>query len=208
MHYNSHRSSGKQLRLELTDGGIICFSGADWWYHNRGLFCPQIMRRLGREYKVLYVNSLGMRFPSLKKDRHALKKILRKLRSISRYLKKVDDKMYVFSPVSIPLLNSRLGRKLNTLLVYLQVKLVAMLLGLREPIVYVGCPTALGVVRRLKRKYLIYERSDLYEEMPGANKSYVAHLDNELTCISDPGTMGRRRKQKRQFVTYWSWRGL
>jgi len=178
-------SVSKEQKSELSVAGIVCFSGTDWWYHNRGLFCPQIMRRLARDHKVLYVNSLGMRLPSLNKDRHAVKKILRKLRSISRFLKKVDNRMYVFSPVSIPLLGSRLGRKLSIFLVYLQVKLAATLLGLREPIVYIGCPTALGVVKKLKKKYVIYERSDLYEEMPGANKSYIAYLDDELTCSAD-----------------------
>lgn len=180
-----HRNRNKKHEGKLTNVSIVCFSGTDWWYHNRGLFCPQVMRRLAKDYKVLYVNSLGVRIPSLKKDQHAVKKILRKLRSFSRFLKKADDKMYVLSPVSIPLLGSRLGRKLNTLSVFLQVRLVAILLGFREPVVYVGCPTALGVVEKLRKKYVIYERSDLYAEMPGVNKSYVAYLDNELTCSAD-----------------------
>jgi len=165
-------------------GEIICFAGCDWWYHNRGLFCPQVMRRLAKDYKVLYVNSLGIRVPSLKKDRHAAKKILRKLRSILRFLRKAEDRMWVLSPVSLPL-GSRVGRRLNTLLVYLQVKLASTLLGFSEPVVYVGCPPALGVVEKLKGRYLIYERSDLYEEMPGADKSYIAYLDDKLTGSAD-----------------------
>jgi glycosyltransferase involved in cell wall biosynthesis len=173
------------LQKSMKNLNIICFSGTDWWYHNRGLFCPQVMRRLAKERKVLYVNSLGMRLPSLKKDRHAVKKILRKLVSMSRFLKKVENRMYVFSPLSIPLLGSCLGRRLSAFLVGLQVKLAAILLGLKEPIVYIGCPTALGVIKKLKKKYVIYERSDLYEEMPGTNKLYIAHLDDELTRLAD-----------------------
>jgi len=178
-------STNKQLQLKLSDSGIICFSGTDWWYHNRGLFCPQVMRRLAKSHKVLYINSLGMRLPSLKKDRHAIKKILRKLKSISHLLTKVENKMYVFSPVSIPLLGSYLGTKLNVFFVYLQVKLAALLLGIKEPIVYIGCPTALGIIKKLRKKCVIYERSDLYEAMPGTNKSYVAYLDDELTRSAD-----------------------
>jgi hypothetical protein len=100
---------------------IICFAGCDWWYHNRGLFCPQVIIRLAKRHKVLFVNSLGTRIPSLRKDRNALKKIARKFRSIIRFLRKVQNGMYVLSPVSLPL-GSHFGRKLNTYCVFLQVK--------------------------------------------------------------------------------------
>jgi glycosyltransferase involved in cell wall biosynthesis len=159
---------------------IVCFAGCDWWYHNRGLFCPQVMTRLAKNYKVLFINSLGMRIPSFKKDRNAAKKILRKLRSISRFIKKAENGMYVLSPLSLPFLGSSAGRKLNTFSVFLQVKLAMILLGFREAIFYIGCPPALEVAKSLGQKYLIYERTDLYEEMPGTNKSYITSLDDRL----------------------------
>ncbi len=42
-----------------TFDGIICIGGEDWWYHNRGHFDFQIMRRLARSMPVLFVNSLA-----------------------------------------------------------------------------------------------------------------------------------------------------
>ncbi|MBN2137853.1 MAG: glycosyltransferase [Sedimentisphaerales bacterium] len=168
-----------------TSGEIICFAGCDWWYHNRGLFCPQVMRRLAKDYKVLFVNSLGMRVPSLRKDRNAARKIIRKLRSMLRFLRKSDNGMWVLSPISLPLA-SGIGRKLNALGVYLQVKLAAVLMRFREPVIYIGCPPALDVVRKLgPARFVIYERTDLFEEMPGADRSYIASLDEELTKSSD-----------------------
>jgi glycosyltransferase involved in cell wall biosynthesis len=164
---------------------LVCFAGCDWWYHNRGLFCPQIIKRLAKDYRVLFVNSLGMRIPSLRKDRNALGKIVRKLRSIFRFLRKSDNGMYVLSPVSIPLA-SRLGRKLNNYSVFLQVKLISVLLGFTSPVVYIGCPPALEIVKRIKSKrFMIYERTDIFEEMPGINKAYVASLDDELAAAAD-----------------------
>ena len=164
---------------------IICFAGCDWWYHNRGLFCPQVMTRLAKHYKILFVNSLPMRFPSLRRDKNALKKILRKLNSLSRYLRKSDNGMYVFSPLSLPFFTTCFGRRLSVFSVFLQVKLVMTLLGFRKPIIYVNCPPALGVVKRLNPAHLIYERTDLFEEMPGANKSYIASLNDELIKSAD-----------------------
>lgn len=163
---------------------IVCFAGCDWWYHNKGLFCSQVMKKLAKDYRVLFVNSLGVRIPSFRKDRNAAKKIVRKLRSILRFLRKVNNGMYVLSPISLPL-GSFFGRKLNAYSVFLQVKLVSVLLRIRKPVVYIGCPPALEVIKRFGRKYLIYERTDFFEEMPGANKSYIASLDDELAKSAD-----------------------
>lgn len=164
---------------------IICFAGCDWWYHNRGLFCAQVMTRLAKDYKVLFVNSLGMRIPSLKEDRNAVRKVFRKLRSISHFMRKVNNGMYVLSPLSLPFFGNYVGRKLNTLSVFFQVKLAMTLLGIRKPIFYVGCLPAFEVVKKIGQRYLIYERTDLFEEMPGINKHYIAALDKELTEAAD-----------------------
>jgi len=164
---------------------VICFAGCDWWYHNHGLFCPQIIKRLAKDSRVLFVNSLGMRIPSLGKDRSAVKKFIRKFRSLLRFLRKAEDGMWVLSPVSIPL-GSRIGRKLNVFSVFLQVKLAAVLLRFKNPVVYIGCPPALGVAKKLgPRRFMIYERTDLYEEMPQSDRSYISSLDDELTRSAD-----------------------
>jgi len=143
------------------------------------------MKKLAKDYKVLFVNSLGMRIPSLRKDRKAVGKIARKIHSMLRFLRKVENGMYVLSPISLPF-GSRLGRKLNTYSVFLQVKLMSVLLGFREPVVYIGCPPAFEVAKKLgQRRFIIYERTDLFEEMPGADKPYIASLDDELTSSAD-----------------------
>ncbi len=163
---------------------LICFAGCDWWFHNRGLFCPQVMTRLAKRYRILFINSLPTSFPSVTQDRHAFKKMMRKFKSMARYLRKSDG-MYIFSPLSVPIFGNVVGQKLNALSVFLQVKLMTVILGLRKPIFYIGCPPALEVVRWFERRFLIYERTDLFEEAPGASKSYIASLDEELTKSAD-----------------------
>ena len=44
--------------------GVICIGGEDWWYHNRGHFDFQIMRRIARDWPVLFVNSIAVRMPA------------------------------------------------------------------------------------------------------------------------------------------------
>ena len=143
------------------------------------------MPRLAKHTRVLFINSLGMRVPNLKKDPLAVTKIFRKIHSIARFICKDISGMYVMSPVSLPLLGSALARALNTYLVLFQTKLVMLLLGIKRPVFYIGCPPAWDVAKKIKHKYLIYERTDLFEEMPEANKAYIASLDNELTESAD-----------------------
>jgi glycosyltransferase involved in cell wall biosynthesis len=85
----------------------------------------------------------------------------------------------------VPVLGGTFGKKLNALAVLSQVKLVMTFLGLKKPIFYVGCVPAYDVVKKLDRAYLIYERTDLFGEMPGINKEYIISLDRELATSAD-----------------------
>ena len=67
--------------------GIICLGGEDWWYHNRGHFDFQIMRRLARRWPVLFVNSLGVRMPKLNEKRVFVQRIARPGRGGARFLR-------------------------------------------------------------------------------------------------------------------------
>jgi hypothetical protein len=144
------------------------------------------MTRVAKRTKVLFVNSLGMRVPNLKSDRLALRKILRKIRSIAHFLRKDRNSgMYVLSPISLPFWGSALGRVVNTYSILLQVKMAMFILGIKNPIFYIGCPPAWEVVKKMKHNYFMYERTDLFEEMPGIDKTYIASLDNNLARLSN-----------------------
>ena len=46
---------------------LVCFGGEDWWYHSHGHFDIQVMKQLSQRNRVLYVSSIGMRMPSLRR---------------------------------------------------------------------------------------------------------------------------------------------
>jgi len=145
---------------------------------------PQIMSRLAKRHKVLFVNSLGMRIPSLRSDKNAMLKIFRKAKSILHYLRKDPCGMYVFSPVSVPFQN-KIGKKINQMFLSLQLDIVMKSLAIHNPIYYIGCPPAWEIIRHRKRPILIYERTDIFEEMPGADKKYISQLNQDITKASD-----------------------
>ena len=108
--------------------GIICIGGEDWWYHNRGHFDFQIMRRLAKRWPVLFVNSLGVRMPSIKDNRVFLQRIGRKLKSLSNGLINVENQFWVFSPLMVP---GSAGQKLSSWALSPQIKLAAAHAGIR-----------------------------------------------------------------------------
>jgi hypothetical protein len=76
--------------------GIVCMGGQDWWYHNRGHFDTQILRRLARRWPVLFVNSIAVRMPSVTGDKMFVERIQRKLKSLARGVVNVENKFWVF----------------------------------------------------------------------------------------------------------------
>jgi len=82
--------------------GILCFGGEDWWYHNHGHFNLQMMREFSYRISVVYINSLGMRIPKASQDTAFLKRIVRKLKSISKGYVKIRGNFSVLSLLSIP----------------------------------------------------------------------------------------------------------
>lgn len=49
----------------LSGHSIICFAGEDWWYHHPHSK-NHIMKRLARNNKVMFINSISMGLPSVR----------------------------------------------------------------------------------------------------------------------------------------------
>ncbi len=167
---------------DLPFDSILCFGSVDWWYHNRGHFDLQIMRELARHVPVLYVNSIGMRFPQASEGVMFLTRIRRKLRSMRRGLVRVQDRFVVQSPLSVP---GRLAERLSAPLLALQVRRAARRLGFRAPLLWVTNPVAFEVVGRLGERGLVYCRTDRYESFPGVDPSGIARRDRALKRAAD-----------------------
>src|SRR2546423_3611983 len=96
---------------------ILCFSH-DWT--GDPLSKTHVMRLLARENRVLWVNSIGYRTPSLASKRD-LNRAAAKLASIATPMKEVEKNIFVISPLAIPLYGL-VGRTLNTTLLEVQIK--------------------------------------------------------------------------------------
>jgi len=170
--------------------GWICFSAQDWWYHNRAHSDFQLMRRVARQRPVLFVNSIGMRMPAPGRSPQFARRILRKARSIARFLKTPladTPDFHVLTPVILPFYGSKTMRALNARLVREQVRRVAKSVGIDpdDAVIFVTIPTAIDVVRGWPRRALLTNRSDLHSAFEETDQALIRELERELVASSD-----------------------
>ncbi len=162
--------------------GIICFGGEDWWYHNRGHYDLRMMDQFSDHVPVLYVNSLGMRIPRPGEGRMFVRRISRKLRSITRGVVRIHDRFSVYSPFTIPgprgmrLMRHRLAAGVTT---------AAKQCGIRRPLLWIACPPAAEILDQFDPAILLYQRTDRYELFPGVDRDHIKRCDGWLKARAD-----------------------
>jgi GT2 family glycosyltransferase/glycosyltransferase involved in cell wall biosynthesis len=168
--------------------GYVCFSAQDWWYHNRAHSDFQLMRRVAAERKVLLVNSIGLRMPLPGRSTQVLRRILRKARSVAmlarRPLPDVPN-FTVLTPVVLPFYGTPWLRRLNAVSIRAQIRVASRLLGMAEPVIVVTIPTAWDVVAPMRRRALLFNRSDRHSEFPESDQDTIRALEHGLLRESD-----------------------
>lgn len=167
---------------------MIFFAGQDWWYHNRAHSDIQLALRLARQRPVLFVNSIGTRMPIPGRSSKVVRRALNKARSVARLIRRPVPGLpgfVVYSPLGFPAYGSPLGRRLNTMLLRAQVRVVSRWLRFSRPDVIVTPPTAWDVVRGLRRGRLIFNRSDKHSAWAEVDRDYVGGLEAALLGEAD-----------------------
>src|ERR1700752_4475756 len=87
---------------------ILCFSH-DW--SGDPLSKTHLMRRLARDNRVLWVNSIGYRAPTSSKA--DIKRALQKLAHAARPMQEVEPNLFVLNPLVVPAYGNRWIRAFN-----------------------------------------------------------------------------------------------
>lgn len=169
----------------MRETNVVCFGGEDWWYKNRGHIDMQLMRRFARRGTILYVNSIVMQKPKLAQGRKFVEKLVRKTKSIFTGLKNSNAGFWVYSPFTLPVHHLAWARPLNEMLLRCQIRRVVHKLRLNDPIMWVACPAACDTAIKIKRSFLVYQRTDRFEEYPNVDQDIIRKYDQKLKACAD-----------------------
>lgn len=170
--------------MTFKNRNIICFGGADWWYHN-AYADMHIMKEFAKYNRVLFINSIGTRMPSLKDDPAFYMRIKRKFRSLLKFIKNPQPNIYVYSPFALPFFGSQLVRNINFFLLVAQIKIIQAIYNFHKPIIWASLPTVVDVVKFLNTTIKIYYCFDNIVEFPGVNKETIRLLDKKMLDMCD-----------------------
>jgi len=155
---------------------IICFCN-DW--DGDPLSKKQIVSRLARKNRVLWVNSTGTRNPTA--SIHDLRRTWKKLREFVRGSRRVSENIALFCPLVIPFHGSRFARWVNRKVLLWSLRRICRKLGFARPITLTFVPSSADVAGSLGERILIYYCVDEYSEFTGTDR--VAMLDMERRLI-------------------------
>jgi len=164
---------------------VVCFAGDNYWFsnpHSRYHLMHALHRR---GHPILWVNSIGMNLPKLRRSGFA-KRVALKLRSWARWLGEAQTGFHILTPVALPLFGNRYLESFNDRWMTAQVKLAYRLLGIRRPLVFASIPSFAGVIERLPHSGLIYYFSDKYDAYRDITaRDSIAAYDRRLFASAD-----------------------
>lgn len=162
---------------------IMLLSTADWdnpfWTNKQHVAIE--LARLG--HKVLYVDSLGLRAPSL--NGSDISRIFRRLLRGLRPPLKIRDNLWVWSPIVVPFQKYRLVRSFNKFLLSFFSRFFMFFLGLRKPLVWTYNPITLDVFRVRKGVIIVYHCVDDIKAQPGMPRKEIEAAEERLVKRAD-----------------------
>lgn len=162
---------------------IVYFASGNYW--TGGITGRHhILKRLSTDYNILFVNSLGLTGVRSIKKNTILTRIKNKIKANLKYLRR-DNEFYVFSPLNFQV-GIKLTDALSIYLIYLQLRLIFLLKGIKKPVTWICNPKAVLLTNKYKSDKIIFNYSDKfssYREI--SNKEYIKKLDDELKEKSD-----------------------
>jgi glycosyltransferase involved in cell wall biosynthesis len=162
---------------------VVCFAN-DW--DGDPLSKKQLMQRLARTNRVLWVNSLGNRRPRATGSdvRRMATKLSQSALHFARGPVEVAPGIHVLTPVALPAYGAW-SRRLNGPLVALQVERAMAHLGFERPVIWTFVPSSEPVVSRLHGRALIYHCVDDYSAFSDAPAAEIQELEASLCRQSD-----------------------
>jgi glycosyltransferase involved in cell wall biosynthesis len=158
---------------------IVAFA-KDW--HEDPTSNHHVLRELARTRRVLWLNSIATRKPSLASGRD-LGKIRRKLGEFARGAVNVENDLWVATPLALPLPHSRTARAINRQVLRATIRALRLRLGIREFQLWTFLPNVADYVGTLGEELAVYYCVDEW--------SLFGYLDREQTAAAERALLGK-----------------
>ncbi|MBL9120392.1 MAG: glycosyltransferase [Phycisphaerae bacterium] len=174
---------------------MLCFSH-DW--NGDPLSKTHLMRLLARDNRILWVNSIGYRAPTV--SRRDISRAVGKVIEAASPVREVEPNLHVLSPLVIPAYGQRWVRDFNRWFLCQQVRRAMRALDFRRPVNWIFNPAAAMVAGSLDEDLLIYYCVDEYSAFSGVAGEKLAGLERDLLNRADLVIVSSDRllKAKRQ----------
>lgn len=153
-----------------------------WEWDSYQLCTHHLAEQFKGNNSVLFVESIGVRPPSLSKKDFG--RIFKKLMKWANGMRKIDRRLSVLSPLVLPWHGYPFFRWINSFLFRWQIEHAVRDLGMKDPILWVSIPTALGYLSKINRSLLVYHVVDEYAAFQGM-PDFVKEQDHYLTREAD-----------------------
>jgi len=192
---------------------IVLLASAPWRSVGR-LNCHHLATRFARRgHRVLFVESTGLRSPSVLGSGHDRGKVAARLVGFAREQaagpRRVAPDLWVSSPLAAPWGWPEPWRRASLGWIARQVAAAAGRLGFEQPVVWAQLPTAVVAAEAVAPRGVIYHCVDDYASNPGVDGAWVSGLERrlleraELVFASSP-MLGRRLATMRPDTEVWS----
>lgn len=165
--------------VPLKGEDIICFSH-DW--SGDPLSKTHIVRILSRDNRILWINSLANRAPTIAKKDFA--RVFSKLKRFTEPIVEVERNIFILNPLAFPAYGTSMVRSFNQSFLLAQVRRAMSELGFKKPVNLVFNPAAGLVAGRIGERRLIYYCVDEYTAFTGASKG-LKEIEADLFRKSD-----------------------
>ncbi len=160
--------------------------GEDWGAHPSST--QHLIRRLARDYRILWVNSIGLRRPRL--CLRDLRRVAEKLRNMRQ---PVTAQALPASPAGLQIVQPRvlswpgnpLARQLNRLLLGRQLRQAMAAMGMQRPLLWSSLPSAVEVLDLLDPAAVIYYCGDDFAALAGVDHAAVQYQEQQLVARAD-----------------------
>jgi glycosyltransferase involved in cell wall biosynthesis len=185
---------------------VLLLSTADWnnpFWTNKQHVAQKLARR---GFRVLYVESLGLRAPTV--SARDARRIARRLARAARPLRRVEENLWVFSPLALPWHSQPLARALNHKLLSGMLRGALGWLGFRRPIVWTYNPLISPLVEQVDYSLLVYHCVDDLTAAPHMPAATIEQAEQDLANRADllfatSPALAEKLRRRRPTETYY-----